>query len=413
MQVCKIKEKCIKLIEKIIFGFIWRAHNSERERGIDRIKRSILKNKYEEGGLNVTDIECLDRSLKTRQFLRADKSKHPIKTIQLFCIECLGQQKVVDQGYSKITNKEGVLMIAQSTFNTLNEAMRKELNNNMDKYRGDIVAINYAGAINIKIHLKMSNNKLIECIYNPLLRDGIENLHELIGEIEIEHDRNRLRRLRMVLQAFPAGLIELASNFNEYINEDSNADRYIINERGLWLSINKMTTKDLQSILKINLGKISSQDHNAKLGIDNFDKENIVKFRNKCKNIKLRHVYYRLISGDIFSKERMFRFGMADNNTCERCNGVESSRHLLWECEESRNMWELFNIWSINNAYESSITEYRDIFCMNDNEHVCKVKVKMVQEMIQIQRPSGWNLQKIQSISNDIKRIETYNIASK
>ena len=133
MQVCKIKEKCLKLIEKIIFGFIWRAHNSERERGIDRIKRSILKNKYEEGGLNVTDIECLDRSLKTRQFLRADKSKHPIKTIQLFCIECLGQQKVVDQGYSMITNKEGVLMIAQSTINTLNEAMRKELNNNIDR----------------------------------------------------------------------------------------------------------------------------------------------------------------------------------------------------------------------------------------------------------------------------------------
>ena len=76
-------------------------------------------------------------------------------------------------------------------------------------------------------------------------------------------------------------------------------------------------------------------------------------------------------------------------------------------------MWELFNTWSINNAYESTIIEYRDIFCMNDNEHVCKVKVKMVHEMIQIQRPIGWNLEKIQSISNDIKRIETYNKASK
>ena len=53
---------------------------------------------------------------------------------------------------------------------------------------------------------------MIECVYNPLFREGIENLHELVGEIEIEHDRNRLRRLRMVLQAFPAGLIELASN---------------------------------------------------------------------------------------------------------------------------------------------------------------------------------------------------------
>ena len=45
MQVCKIKDECIKLIEKIIFGFIWKAHSSDMDRGIDRIKKSILKNK--------------------------------------------------------------------------------------------------------------------------------------------------------------------------------------------------------------------------------------------------------------------------------------------------------------------------------------------------------------------------------
>ena len=50
---------------------------------------------------------------------------------------------------------------------------------------------------------------------------------------------------------------------------------------------------------------------------------------------------------------------------------------------------------------------------MNDNEHVCKVKIKIIQEIIQIQRPTGWNLEKIKSISNDIKRLETYNKAKK
>jgi hypothetical protein len=50
---------------------------------------------------------------------------------------------------------------------------------------------------------------------------------------------------------------------------------------------------------------------------------------------------------------------------------------------------------------------------MNDNEHVCKVKIKIIQEMIQIQRPMGWNLERIKSLSNDIKRLETYNKAKK
>ena len=167
MQVCRIKETCMKLIEKLIFGFIWKSHKSERERGIDRIKRSILKNKYVEGGLNVTDIECLDRALKTRQFVRADNSSHPIKLIQLYCIEDHGQEKVINQGYTKITHSEVVMSVAQSTINNLNEMIRKFLNENIDVHRGDVTAINYAGSINIKIFLKISNNMLIECILDP------------------------------------------------------------------------------------------------------------------------------------------------------------------------------------------------------------------------------------------------------
>ena len=214
----------------------------------------------------------------------------------------------------------------------------------------------------------------------------------------------------MVLQAFPVGLVELASTFNENENVETNAGYIIMGDNKNWLDINKITTKELQSILKLNLGKISAQDHRAKLGIEEFNKENILKFRRKCKNIKLRHVFFRLISGDIFSKERMCRFGMINNNTCERCQQVESTRHLLWECVESRNIWDLFNLWLVhNNPMSNKINEYQDIFNIDECAHVCKVKMKIIQEMIQIERPSGWNLDQINVLSNDIKRIELYN----
>ena len=363
-----------------------------------------------EGGLNVTDIECLDRSLKTRQFVRADKSNHPIKLIQLYCIEIIGQRKAIDQGYAKITENEDVTMIAQSTIGILNQVIRKELNSNIDAYRGDPTAVNYAGSINIKLFLKISNNKLIECVYGPLLREGVETLHELVGEVEIEHDRNRLRRLRMVLKAFPVGLVELASSYNEDNNADINAGYIIMGENKNWLDLNKITTKEMQAILKINIGKVTSQDHKTKLGINDFDKENILKFRNRCKNIKLRHVFYRLISGDIFSKERMCRFGMINNNTCERCDQTESTKHLLWDCVESRNIWNLFNIWVTNsNPISDRVNEYQDVFDVDDCAHVCKVKMKIIQGMIQIERPRGWNIDQINLISNEIKKIELYN----
>ena len=166
-------------------------------------------------------------------------------------------------------------MVAKSTINALNAATRKELNENVDKYRDDTTAIDYVGAININLLLKLSNNKLTECIYKPLLREGVESLQELVGEIEIEHDRNRLRRLRMVVQAFPAGLVELASSFNEDSNVGTSTGYKIIDESQNWHDLNKLSTKELQSILKVKLGKVSSQDHKTKLGIDEFDKDSI------------------------------------------------------------------------------------------------------------------------------------------
>ena len=35
--------------------------------------------------------------------------------------------------------------------------------------------------------------------------------------------------------------------------------------------------------------------------------------------------------------------------------------------------------------------------------------MKIIQEMIQIERPCGWNQERIELISNDLKKIERYN----
>jgi hypothetical protein len=101
---------------------------------------------------------------------------------------------------------------------------------------------------------------------------------------------------------------------------------------------------------------------------------------------------------------------MIDNNICERCQETESTKHLLWGCWESRNIWDLFNRWTIdNNSRAKLVNDYQDIYNIDDCAHVCKVKMKIIQEMIQIERPRGWNLDKIKIISKDITKIELYN----
>ena len=104
-----------------------------------------------------------------------------------------------------------------------------------------------------------------------------------------------------------------------------------------------------------------------------------------------------------------------NNNRCERSDEIESTKHLLWGCVEARNIWNLFNIWSanngndINNRLTKSINEYQDNFFIYECAHVCNVKMKIIQEMIQIQLPNGWNLEQIHLLSKDIAKIEAHN----
>jgi hypothetical protein len=67
----------------------------------------------------------------------------------------------------------------------------------------------------------------------------------------------------------------------------------------MWNELDKVTTKELQSTLMVALNKVSSQDFNTRLGTIDYNKEFIGTFRKQCKNVKLRHIYFRLVSKDL------------------------------------------------------------------------------------------------------------------
>ena len=61
------------------------------------------------------------------------------------------------------------------------------------------------------------------------------------------------------------------------------------------------------------------------------------------KLIFLRHIYFRLISRDFYTKERMFRFRMSRDDECSRCGEIETFRHMFWGCVESQRVWDAYN----------------------------------------------------------------------
>ena len=65
IQSIGLTEKSVKRINRIFFRFIWSKNYSEKK-VVERVKRSVLCNSKEEGGLGMIDLECFQQSFLLR-----------------------------------------------------------------------------------------------------------------------------------------------------------------------------------------------------------------------------------------------------------------------------------------------------------------------------------------------------------
>jgi hypothetical protein len=227
---------------------------------------------------------------------------------------------------------------------------------------------------------------------------------------EYEEDPNTNKAMRIVINSFPKHLINIAKCYNDEINCDQERLDYILIKPHKRILLTTVTAKDLQFTLKTALNRIETLDFNSKLGILDFDPANIINFRANCRNSKLRNIYFRLIHNDFFTHSRMFRYKMTTNDKCPRCGEIESTRHLLWECTHVKHIWSLYNslVQSVG-AHQDKMVKYDDVYTATSSGAVNLVKIRIIQELIQIDRPRNWTRTHISKILNDLINTEKYN----
>jgi hypothetical protein len=301
-------------------------------------------------------------------------------------------------------------MSAQATLNIITVHTRQvEINDETEDSTKEHI-IEQAAAIDIETYLSRKNKVLAKCVYKRLKDEGKATLGDLIRESEYEKNRDRKKRIELVMCNFPRQLKELAMQSTNESNLEDYEIKHIINFKTNMLTpITQITTKEIQQALKVCLGKVSSENFNEKLETTTFETENIVKFRKYCKNTNLRNIYFRLIHKDFFTQERMNRYGMCENNQCTRCMEVESNEHLLWECVEMKIIWSLFNnVISDNTREKLTLNSYEDIFRWEQMPILNVLKVKIIQQLIQIKRPKGWTKDTVTKLIKDFHKVEYY-----
>jgi len=404
MQACSFEEKELVNIERIIFKFLWSTN--ENHDGIDRIKRSIMKNDYKHGGMKITDIESLNRSLKLRQFIRSKNSTHVISRIQNWLTNGDESCQSTRQEYSQITSEEPICKSAQESLNLITDYNREQYEKLEDEdAETNKHLINEISSINLLEYLKRKKFLLVICLLKPLTINGITTLGELIQNHEFEMDRKIVKAMKIIMSIFPKKVINISKCYIEGINDISENLKVIRNHDNMWKDINSITVKEMQTMMKIILKKTESTNFEQKLGLVNFQEDFITKFRSKCQNAKFRNLYFRLIHNDFFTHVRMYKYKMSQSECCPRCGITETARHLLLECMHAKNIWNLYN----QVIKGDKVNKYEDLFNIGDSQCEIMIKMKIIQELIQIDRPKNWDKKKIVNVIKNLMNIEKYN----
>ena len=93
---------------------------------------------------------------------------------------------------------------------------------------------------------------------------------------------------------------------------------------------------------------------------------------------------------------------MSETPNCQRCGMIEGNKHLLFECKTSRDMWAVYNqkMEKLIKNFER-IDSYEKIFDFKGGSMENIVKIKLIQETIQIKRPTYWSNEKMEIIIQD------------
>jgi len=333
----------LKKLEQILFEFIWNGKN-------DRIKRSTLINDLDLGGINMININCLNKALKiswvkrlatqagtwcsliteglplkpsesnTKYFLQANINHKDLSRWVIFGKDCLWFEILSEwclYNYKKADKLYDVNDILNQTL-WLNSCIRIANKPVLYKtwYESDIKFIND-----------------LVC----------KNRFKTIDDLEREYGvRVSLLDYLGVLNSIPYAWRRLIKN--QVLNLDidnkhiSNIDRLINQEK-----VNKTIYSDLVNEIGIEptdrwLKWLEELNENVS-ELDWLD--SFPRIHNCTTSTRLRSLGYRFLIRDVLTNNRLVHMGKVDSIECYLCTTeIETITHLYWGCRKTRRLWE-------------------------------------------------------------------------
>ena len=344
-------------VEKITFEFLWN--------GKDRIKRNIMYQNYEFGGMKMTNFRLFVKAQRIMWLKRLLYGEKQVgwKLYFDFSFRTLGGRLLFmcDFDSSVLTCKAPPFYL---------EIVKAWLD--IDKHRH---------AENDPLNPILFNNKHIRIagkmfFYRDLYEAGICRVQDILDNGQLKplpyfhtlglcFKTDEVLKINDICNAIPKTWRESTTegtfqkvdltNFNLILKmSGQKTDLQLLKSRRIY----EVMVKDLQSSYILHI----KDDHNRYDYSDKEKRDIFIKPRNATLIRKHREFQFMLLHGAVYTRERLMDFGFELDNLCSFCQREpETYLHLFLQCDKVKSLWEfLINQFEIQDLRNM---EWRDIFC--------------------------------------------------
>jgi hypothetical protein len=325
MQSLTLSEKHFKAVNHIMYKFIWNRHYLAAK-APERVNRNTTNKPFLYGGFGMLDVEGLDAGLKIKAIGRLLETNHPflaklrdrIDFSDFFDPKCESTIEPV------ITR--GLQLVGEDRKGLWGE----------EKMYANIKLISLTKEVKLVKALNATGRNSIAAL--NILRNGKRKIGDLNGgdidSLAIFLDSNLVKFAKQTLNIIgrPTG--------------EEDKLKYVIDQK--FVALKDLTSKQI----RLNrMDKNPINVYKSGLTIGNNQCLTWLNKARKVTSIRHKNIILRVAHKDIYTKEKLHRFGLIDNPHCPRCNLIETFEHKLMNCEYVKRIWqEIFKITNVDDS---------------------------------------------------------------
>ena len=339
MHTCHIKEEDLILIDRLCYSFIWNSTNNNRPG--DKVKRTLLKNEYENGGFKAPCIKSMDSGIKLKKYLRAGSNY--IAPVQDKLLSLYGIYSIVNSDYN-ITMLRKVLCPSIKTAMLTQKKLHDDTIQEILDAPPDEVSqedIDYMAGQELRVtKFNVRNAGTIQALRRLVVR-GICNLGQLLTVAFGPNDLILNIAKRNVISSYPREWIVFLTHNRDRIG--NNMQHIGIKDRK-YIKTSMITSKVIKDSITCKfVTKLTNSDVANRFRVEDNCEWNVFTY-HPSRDTYSKSFNYRVLTGSYTTRFKLHRYRILDDPGCPFCNeGDDDVEHALLECPLSKITWSNLN----------------------------------------------------------------------